>query len=283
MLAYAINLFILFLFVQSIFIWNYALLKYYTDPHETVKVTLFIQVLAFSSVMIYILLIPFDVFATVRHHDTLFEFSDPLLHHEFHVRIYDLYFICYVGMIFLCFICLPFSYFYAQSVQEEDDMILEAAMTQEVKFQGPTSEAALAGASKPPDGTQEKTCKLKGMDSSESQSDEDETPNTIGSKAATSAQPQAKRDEFTQDTDPEFGATDASQGAFNDKLNQYNIKHSSRKSAFQKFLDHSKRAIKKTVSISRNSKPRLGDIFLLTMKKSNEFVTLICSTFAFAL
>ena len=90
---------------------------------------MFIQVLAFSSVMIYILLIPFDVFASVRHHDTLFTFKDPLLHHEFNVRIYDLYFICYVSMILLCFVWLPFSYFYAQSVQEEDEMILEAAMT----------------------------------------------------------------------------------------------------------------------------------------------------------
>lgn len=58
--------------VSCICLWNYALLKYYTDPHETVRVTLFIQVLAFSSVMIYILLIPFDVFASVRHHDALF-------------------------------------------------------------------------------------------------------------------------------------------------------------------------------------------------------------------
>lgn len=89
---------------------------------------------------------------------------------------------------------------------------------------------------------------MKGMDSSESQSDEDETPNTIGSKAATPAQPQAKRDEFTQDMDPEFGAADASRGSFHDQLKQYDIKHSSRKSSFQKFIDHSKRAIKKTVA-----------------------------------
>lgn len=234
--------------VSSIFIWNYALLKYYTDPHETVKVTLFIQVLAFSSVMIYILLIPFDVFATVRHHDVLFEFTDPLLHHHFNVKIYDLYFICYVGMIFLCFIWLPFSYFYAQSVQEEDEMILEAAMTSAAKFQGAPTEAPAPGSSRSPDGGQEKTCKLKGMDSSESQSDEDETPNTIGSKAASESQAPAKRDEFTQDMDPEFGAGDASRGSFYGQQRQLDIKHSSKKSAFQKFLDHSKRAIKKTVA-----------------------------------
>lgn len=144
------------------------------------KVTLFIQVLAFSSVMIYILLIPFDVFATVRHHDVLFGFTDPILHHHFNVKIYDLYFICYVGMIFLCFVWLPFSYFYAQSVQEEDEMILEAAMTSEARFQGAGTEASASGAARSPDGSQEKTCRLKGMDSSESPSEEEETPNTIG-------------------------------------------------------------------------------------------------------
>lgn len=108
-------------------------MKYYTDPHETVKVTLFIQVLALSSVMVYILLIPFDVFTTVRHHATLFQFTDPILHHHFNIKIYDLYFTCYIGMICLCFIGLPYSYFYAQSVQEEEDMILEATLEQEVR------------------------------------------------------------------------------------------------------------------------------------------------------
>lgn len=122
--------------VSSIFLWNYALLKYYTDPHETVKVTLFIQVLAFSSVMIYILLIPFDVFATVRHHDILFSFKDPFFESLFNVRIYDLYFICYVGMIMMCFVWLPFSYFYAQSVQEEEEMIMEASITMSNKNNG---------------------------------------------------------------------------------------------------------------------------------------------------
>jgi hypothetical protein len=93
-------------------------------------------VLAFSSVMIYILLIPFDVFATVRHHDILFSFKDPLFESRFNVRIYDLYFICYVGMIMLCFVWLPFSYFYAQSVQEEEEMIMEASITMTSKNSG---------------------------------------------------------------------------------------------------------------------------------------------------
>mmetsp|Transcript_5775 Transcript_5775/g.9202 ORF Transcript_5775/g.9202 Transcript_5775/m.9202 type:complete len:80 (+) Transcript_5775:31-270(+) len=64
--------------VFAIISFNYAILKYYTDPHEGVSLTLWIQILAFSGVMIYILLIPFDVFAADRHYHTVIEFSDPL-------------------------------------------------------------------------------------------------------------------------------------------------------------------------------------------------------------
>lgn len=103
--------------------FNYALLKYYTDPHESVKVTLLIQVAAFSSVMIYILLIPFDVFATVRKYDYIFGYTVPITNEKHVITVYELYFFMYVVMIFMTFIGLPFSYFYAQSVQEEDDML----------------------------------------------------------------------------------------------------------------------------------------------------------------
>jgi len=102
--------------VLGIISFNYALLKYYTDPHEAVRVTLFIQVFAFSSVMVYILLIPFDVFASVRHFETIFKVWVPIIDHYWSLQIYDFYFISYVSMIYLCFVGLPFSYFYAQTV-----------------------------------------------------------------------------------------------------------------------------------------------------------------------
>jgi hypothetical protein len=69
--------------------------------------------MAFSSVLVYILLIPFDVFATVRHFSTVVSYKDVILGRSHEVTIYDLYFVCYVGMIYICFIGLPFSYFYA--------------------------------------------------------------------------------------------------------------------------------------------------------------------------
>jgi hypothetical protein len=71
--------------------------------------------------MVYILLIPFDVFASVRHFDTVFEYQDPIIGHLHLITIYDLYFVCYVFMIYMCFIGLPFSYFYAQSVQDAEE------------------------------------------------------------------------------------------------------------------------------------------------------------------
>ena len=112
------------------FAFNYGILSYYTDPHEKVSITFMIQVLALSSVLVYILLIPFDVFATVRHYETLFKLTDPLFQMTFAVRIYDLYFLCYVGMIYLCFIGLPYSYFYAQSVLDDDEIFFDTPSQQ---------------------------------------------------------------------------------------------------------------------------------------------------------
>jgi len=76
---------------------------------------LWIQVFAFSGVMVYILLIPFDVFAAVRQYDTIVSFTLPVVG-NIQVTIYGLYFVCYLVMIYMTFIGLPFSYFYAQSV-----------------------------------------------------------------------------------------------------------------------------------------------------------------------
>ena len=92
--------------------FNYGVLSYYTDPHESVTVTLIIQTFSLSSVLTYILLIPFDVFATVRHYENLFTLKLPY-DYKFEVKMYDLYFLCYVGMIYLAFIGLPYSYFFA--------------------------------------------------------------------------------------------------------------------------------------------------------------------------
>ena len=43
----------------------------------------------------------------------IFEFHNPIAGGVSQVKIYDLYFISYIIMVFLSFIGLPFSYFYA--------------------------------------------------------------------------------------------------------------------------------------------------------------------------
>ena len=71
--------------------------------------------------------------------------------------MYDLYFACYIIMIYNCFVGLPFSYFYAQSVQDEEEFKMMSA-AQSTKDQ--------------PEG--EATYTMKNMDSSESSSGEDD-------------------------------------------------------------------------------------------------------------
>ena len=61
---------------------NYALMSYYTDPNEKVKLALTAQILAFTSILVYITLVPFDVYQTVNHYKTFF----------FGFQIYDIYF-----------------------------------------------------------------------------------------------------------------------------------------------------------------------------------------------
>ena len=63
--------------------------------------------------MAYIFLIPFDVFATVREYDYFFQVTDPFSGIVYAITIYEFYFCMYIAMIWLCFIGLPFSYFYA--------------------------------------------------------------------------------------------------------------------------------------------------------------------------
>ena len=93
------------------------MLKFFTDPQEKVTLILLLQTLSIGVVLNYILLLPFDIFVTVRHSDVrLFHWTDPLTHHDWLPRMYDLYLICYVLIVFLGFILVPFQIFYVQSV-----------------------------------------------------------------------------------------------------------------------------------------------------------------------
>lgn len=81
--------------------------------------------------------------------------------------MYDLYLICYVIILFLGFIFVPFQIFYVQSVQEEDDLLLETQII--------SQDATTAGANK-----------LKGMDSSSNSEDEETFNSRAGNSHASS-------------------------------------------------------------------------------------------------
>lgn len=155
--------------VFSSLVWTFGLLKYFTDPHEKVTIILILQMVSIGVVLNYILLIPFDIFVTVRHTDVrLFRWTDPLTHHGWLPRMYDLYLVCYILLLVLGFLFVPFQMFYVQSVQEEDDLILEASII--------SQDGASAGANK-----------LKGMDSSSNSDDEDTIHSRGGAKASSHA------------------------------------------------------------------------------------------------
>ena len=88
--------------IALIICFNYAIVKYYSDPHESVKLAVFIQVSSLSIVWIYMLVVPFDVYATVRHWDTLSQ-----------IRIWDVYIICCCILVSFIFMGLPFSYYFS--------------------------------------------------------------------------------------------------------------------------------------------------------------------------
>lgn len=118
--------------------FNYAILKYYTDPHESVKISLGVQLVSLSVVWIFILAVPFDVYAAVSHQDA-----------NAQLKLWDLYVWCSGVLVSCLFIWLPFSYYYAIISGRNGDEDLITA-----------------------DGGFEDTLGMKGLDSSSSEEDE---------------------------------------------------------------------------------------------------------------
>ena len=89
-------------------------MHYYTDPNEKVRIAIIAQTLGFSTLLVYLSLIPFDVYTTVNHYS----------HILLKLTTYDLYFgtiiflylilVVYWLALLLCFVILPFTYFYSE-------------------------------------------------------------------------------------------------------------------------------------------------------------------------
>lgn len=76
------------------------------------------QFLAFSSVMLYIVIVPMDVYAAYEHYDTL----------TFGVTTYGFYYFLYTTMIVLVSFGLPFAYYYAEDAIERDEVDLKLGL-----------------------------------------------------------------------------------------------------------------------------------------------------------
>lgn len=144
--------------------------------------------------------------------------------------MYDLYLVCYVLILLFGFIFVPFQIFYVQSVQEEDDLLLETQII--------SQDATTAGANK-----------LKGMDSS-SNSDDEETTRSNSAHASSYDQPQSQISSGSRKHDKEGSKIMRFvKDFYNDSPKEQDIINIYTRTTLQKFQYHGTRASKRTVSI----------------------------------
>lgn len=144
----------------------------------------------------------------------------PILDFYWQVRLYDCYLLSYQVMILLTFIGLPFSYFYAQAVQDDE----EHAMAQQAenymiqtynKFQN------------------------NGLDSSETSSEEEDD---------TEAQDQMKPETGLKNRKKKKDKEATSAKQEQDELTPSTSKPRDQRSEMEKCMENSKKAMRKTVS-----------------------------------
>jgi LMBR1 domain-containing protein 1 len=100
--------------IALILVFNYAIVKYYTDATESYTLATTITVISLTVTLIAVLLIPIDIYISTEDQ----KFSGILIGKE-HVRLVLLSVFC--TMVFLSFIAIPFTYFYGEERYDEID------------------------------------------------------------------------------------------------------------------------------------------------------------------
>ena len=117
----------------SVVLYNYALIKYYTDPHEKIRLVVLAQLAAFSLTSFYALIVPLDTesalakneadthtAAEARKSNDELELPQLILS-KMHLQVEDMYDLIQLGLIFMLFVGLPLSYFYSFGVQLSEE------------------------------------------------------------------------------------------------------------------------------------------------------------------
>lgn len=124
----------------SILLYNYALVKYYTDPHEKIRLVVVAQLAALSLTSLHALILPLDTEDALSKNEAhMLTASEArkaadeqelpqLILSKLKLQVEDLYDLVQLGMIFMLFVGLPLSFFYAFGVQmaEEQNLFQEA-------------------------------------------------------------------------------------------------------------------------------------------------------------
>ena len=138
-----ISLFAFIYFFSWLF--NYSLLKYYQDQHESFWLASAIATYGLSSILMYICLVPLDVYTASLNLSSMFVIFDRP------VATYDLYYGIYVTLILSCFIFIPFAYFYAEErIDELTFRDLDEADLEDTAFPAFPALPASAGPLRPP-------------------------------------------------------------------------------------------------------------------------------------
>lgn len=111
--------------IVALFVFNFALVKYYTDPLESIKPVLILQAFALTMICLHALMIPLDSEnALYKNSGTVNNSIVQLFLSNHNLQIQDLYTILHLTMIGLCLFCLPFSFFYAKNIQDSEEQDL---------------------------------------------------------------------------------------------------------------------------------------------------------------
>eukprot|EP00033_Pygsuia_biforma_P000852 GCRY01000990.1.p1 GENE.GCRY01000990.1~~GCRY01000990.1.p1 ORF type:complete len:517 (-),score=105.51 GCRY01000990.1:486-2036(-) len=104
----------------AIGLFCYSIVKYYTDKHESEKLTTFVTVISLMVTLVLLMLIPVDIFAVsqTRDSDGNQRMSDSAIDDQSHsVKIMYYIVLCVIAV--FCFVVIPFAYFFYEEMDED--------------------------------------------------------------------------------------------------------------------------------------------------------------------
>eukprot|EP01006_Ploeotia_vitrea_P045758 TRINITY_DN66967_c12_g2_i1.p1 TRINITY_DN66967_c12_g2~~TRINITY_DN66967_c12_g2_i1.p1 ORF type:complete len:582 (+),score=290.06 TRINITY_DN66967_c12_g2_i1:90-1835(+) len=110
----------------------YILIRYYSDPEESSKVTTLAMVVALSVSLLCLFLIPVDIYTVSSHLDDMGLQQDPAQTEKAGQAVKGMYYVMYGVMLAMAFFFLPLAFFYFE--EEEEDQTTGARLWAGMKY-----------------------------------------------------------------------------------------------------------------------------------------------------